>query len=383
MQPLVKLFAFLLLLVTLHAPARAQNAQVSVSTKLERDSVLVGDQVLFSVAVSMPPTIGVKFPNIVDTLGNGIEVIGKPLIDTTLTDGSATYTMRMLITAFDSGLHVIPELPLVLHYADQTDTVNSPMRPFLVTVMPHNPDVPDIFDIKPPMLEPITFAEVVPWVGLGMLLAAIVVLLIVYLKKRRQHKPFLKIFKPAEPPHVVALRELNKLKEQKLWASNNHKHYHTRLTDILRIYLAGRFAIDAQEKTTGEIIDELQKVDYQFNSLLADLNELLDFSDLVKFAKYTPNANENEQLLDFAIAFVNATKPVENQRVEDKSNVTTPGETLDAGNLSAKNATLLSENQVNTLDENPGEKPDGRPVEIGPKKGEADLGPNDDVTTDK
>lgn len=296
--------------------AQAQNAEVSVSTKLERDTILIGDQVVFSVVAKMPSIVKVKFPCVADSLGYGIDVIGKAQIDSSVSDGVTTYTMRMLITAFDSGLHVVPELFFALEHAGQVDTVHSPQRPFIVNIIPKSPDQKDICDIKPPMREPITFAEVAPWAGLGLLLIAIVVLLIIYLKKRKENKPFLKIFKPAEPAHVIALRNLNAIKEQKLWTSDNQKLYYTKLTDILRAYLEGRFGIDAQEKTSSEILGDLHNVGYNFGSRFQQLEDMLFTADLVKFAKHLPLVNENEQYLNFSIDFVNATKPED--KVEEK-----------------------------------------------------------------
>lgn len=337
---MIRQFKILLLLLMgcafpVLAQTQEQTAEVSISTKLERDTILIGDQIGFSIVAKMPSAVKVIFPQVTDTLGNGVEVIGRPAIDSAIANGVATYTMRMLVTSFDSGLAVIPGLAFRLQYMGQIDSIFSPQRAFIVNVLPPDPNKKDIFDVKPPMREPITFAEVAPWVGVGLLFIGVVVLIVLYFVKRKQNKPFLKIFKPAEPAHVLALRELEQIKEQKLWADENQKLYYTKLTDVLRAYLEGRFAIDAQEKTSSEILAELQNTDFNFGSRFQQLQDLLFTSDLVKFAKHLPLINENEQYLNFSIDFVNSTKPEDKPTEAEKTDaheVADAANTADASN---------------------------------------------------
>ena len=82
------------------------------------------------------------------------------------------------------------------------------------------------------------------------------------------------------------------------------------MSDILRTYLAGRFEVGAMEMTTDEIADALREVDIEHKSKM-DLLSVLHDADLVKFAKATPEASENELAYDKAFYFVENTKPVE------------------------------------------------------------------------
>ena len=82
------------------------------------------------------------------------------------------------------------------------------------------------------------------------------------------------------------------------------------MSDILRTYLAGRFEVGAMEMTTDEIADALREVDIEHKSKM-DLLSVLRDADLVKFAKATPEASENELAYDKAFYFVENTKPVE------------------------------------------------------------------------
>jgi hypothetical protein len=55
------------------------------------------------------------------------------------------------------------------------------------------------------------------------------------------------------PPHVWALKELDKLNQKKLWQSGEVKSYYSELTDIARTYIELRYKIPAMEKTTDEL----------------------------------------------------------------------------------------------------------------------------------
>ena len=145
--------------------------------------------------------------------------------------------------------------------------------------------------------------------AVALLLAGVIYLLVRYLHKRGKHLSDL--FKPAPPvpAHIVAIEALEKLRNEKLWQNNKHKQYYSGLSDILRTYLAGRFEVGAMEMTTDEIADALREVDIEHKSKM-DLLSVLRDADLVKFAKATPEANDNELAYDKAFYFVENTKPV-------------------------------------------------------------------------
>ena len=75
---------------------------------------------------------------------------------------------------------------------------------------------------------------------------------------------------------------------KKLWQDGRTKAYYSELTRILRGYLEGRFGISALEMTTRQITDELGRRDELDREGRQELGQLLQLSDLVKFAKATP-----------------------------------------------------------------------------------------------
>ena len=98
------------------------------------------------------------------------------------------------------------------------------------------------------------------------------------------------------------------LKEEKLWQGGQDKQYYTRLTDILREYLDGRFSINAMEMTSTEILDALRR-NNETRVVERHMKEILNVADFVKFAKMRPLADDNEASMRYAITFVEETKP--------------------------------------------------------------------------
>ena len=130
-------------------------------------------------------------------------------------------------------------------------------------------------------------------------------------------KGFGDLFKPAPPlpPHVAAIQALEALHNQKLWQNNRHKQYYSGLTDILRTYIAGRWGLGAMEMTSDEIIETMRQEELPDKARM-DLTAILRDADLVKFAKATPEAEQNEADYLKAYYFVEETKVAEESPAE-------------------------------------------------------------------
>ena len=98
-----------------------------------------------------------------------------------------------------------------------------------------------------------------------------------------------------------------------MWQEGKIKLFHSQISEIIREYLEKRYGVNALENTTDEIMQSIR-----YHGISQDqttkLNQILVLSDLVKFAKEQPLANENDMSLLNAIDFVKNTKMIiENQ----------------------------------------------------------------------
>ena len=323
---MLKLKYFLILLILLPSLKPAFAQQIKVSSSLERDSIWLGDQIKMILIAEYPVGTMVSFPQLNDSLGYGVEVLSRSSRDSSkLGDGILQMRQTYLITAFDSGPHPIKPFLFVGHTKITPDTLRS--NPLTLFVKVPNVDLKKGFaDIKKPYGAPVTFKEIAPWI-IGIILIAAIVFFILYaISRRRKNIPLFSLpAKPKLPPHVVALSELDKLKEEQLWQHDKVKDYYTRLTDIIRVYLEERYEVPAMEQTTQEILSDFKGENSQIKGkLFTGLQKTLDTADLVKFAKYTPLADENHFVLVHAYTLVEETKPEPSETV--KKPVTQPAE---------------------------------------------------------
>jgi hypothetical protein len=172
-----------------------------------------------------------------------------------------------------------------------------------------------IHDIKPPLDMPVKFGEFSGYLLVTLLIIGAVVMLIIWLVKRYKNRKQTLVVsnKPKEAPEVIAIRALEELQNEKLWQNNRHKLYYTRLTDIIRTYIDHRWDINSMEMTTSQTLEAVKKLIPE--DAKSQLSRLLTTADYVKFAKYTPDVEDNEMSWNDAYNFVEQTKA---QAVEEE-----------------------------------------------------------------
>jgi len=299
-------------------PVIVKSQYVEIRAKLDTDRVLIGDQFNLILLVSQPVGTEVRFPEIRDSLAGKIEVLKQGSIDTLLVNDRLELKCKILLTCFDSGLYEIPPLAFGIHSADWNDSLFSNPAFLAVNTVPLDSV---IMDIKKPIKVPVSFAEIYPYILIAIGLGALTYFTVYLLRKKKKKEPLFIAPKPQEPAHLIALRELDELKEAKLWQRNEFKQYYTRLTEIIRNYIERRFNIPAMEQTSYDILQEWKKTGYDDRKLYDVLKQLLNLADLVKFAKEKPVPSDNEINLENAYVFVRSTKPVVVDQEKSESQV--------------------------------------------------------------
>ena len=124
----------------------------------------------------------------------------------------------------------------------------------------------------------------------------------------KKKNPFAASAPKPVPPYERAIDELNKLRGEKLCENGQEKEFYTRLTDILRTYLHGRFGVNAMEMTSTQIRHAIQSNE-ETRLSKANMERVLETADFVKFAKVRPLPDDNVKAFNSAIQFVEDTKP--------------------------------------------------------------------------
>lgn len=286
---------------------KAYAQQTLVDVKVDSAAILIGEQTVLHLTVTTDRDKAVQLVIPRDTLMAGVEVLDIPKADTTLIDNDRMLIRQdLLVTSFDSSLYLLPPFKVI----DDIDTVYSNQVALKVSTVPVNADKPEEFyDIKEVWKPPFVLADYYPWI-FGILLALFLICVIGYVIQRiRNRKPIIPFKKPEPklPPHEQAMKELDEIKQQKLWQQGRNKEYYTLITDTLRRYIVDRFGINAMEMTSGEILDIIRK-QQEANSVYESLKQIMQLSDFVKFAKMNPLPDENDLSLMNAYLFINQTK---------------------------------------------------------------------------
>lgn len=304
-------WSFIGLLFLLGGNAVAQQRPL-IDVSIDSAAILIGEQTVLHLTVTADQDrpVQVIIPN--DTLMAGVELLNLSKADSTQIENNRLVIKQdLLITSFDSALYLLPPLKVI----DGVDTVYSNQVALKVSTLPVNAENPEeYFDIKQVWKPPFVWADYLP-ILLGILLVLLLAAVTWYGWKRWKEQKSLIPFKkegPKLPPHEQAIKELDAIKEQKLWQQGLNKAYYTQITETLRRYIDGRFGINAMEMTSGEILDLIRQND-EAKPLCENLRQILSLADFVKFAKMNPLPDENDLSLANAYRFVEQTKPVEEE----------------------------------------------------------------------
>ena len=294
---------------------------VEAISKISTDSLKPGERLILEINMKAPEGFEVAWPDFQDTLTAGIEILGKSPIEQIPLDKDGNVWMRqeLTLTMFDTGYQVVPPVKLSFKPRGDSTLFEASTPQHQVYVIPVQIDTTASF--KPfigPRQEPISFAEILPWIIGGLGLAAIIALIIwFFVYRQRKEKPTPIFQKPVIPPYSKALEELESLRHKKLWQNGKVKAYYSELTEIVRVYIEDQFKVPAVEMTTAEILRGIKPLKINTEAT-SKLEQTLQIADLVKFAKMQPSALENDLCLENMIVFVKESHA--NVAIQESSN---------------------------------------------------------------
>lgn len=295
------------------AAGRTDMDGVFLEPLQQRDSVLIADQLEYGFSLKgVEDGTDFGFPDYSKGFCEGVEVISPWKIDTlevhkgrkgspSLMDIRASVT----VTSFEEGDYVLPPVAVLRRTPEgAVDTLVFGSKTLQVKTMPVDTATFQLHDIKGQMKYPVTFRELLPYIA-GVILLAALVVLAVWLVRRYGRRGSAESARK-DPPHVVALRKLDSLRGNRLWAPEKQKAFYSGVTDALREYIVSRYGISAMEMTTAEIFSDLEGKNVP-DDLYEEMKSLFERADYVKFAKYVATEQENASAVPSAVKFVTMT----------------------------------------------------------------------------
>jgi len=300
-----KIFPGLIYLLLFASLTLAQDVKVKAFVDSSRYEV--GDFINFTIFVTYDENVSVSSPSIKDSLKE-IELLKVFPFGEEKKDGKVISTFKFLLSKYDSGDVFIPPLPISYSARGSKEKKVVLTNPVSFTVNTLAVDQrAEIKDVKEPIKIPLDWRLILLYILIGVVVLTAAYFVYRYYRKKRALKLGI-IPEIKKEPHEAALDELKLLEEKQLWQKGMIKEYHSEVTEIIRRYFEGRFRVPALELTTGEVIENLIKVE-DASEVLEITSGFLNNADMVKFAKFIPMNDINEEMMKQAYEIVNTTIP--------------------------------------------------------------------------
>lgn len=284
--------------------------EVRVLPSLEKNEILIGEQVNLKVRVVHDRSMKVRLVLPQDTLVSGVEVLDFRMVDSLeVNDRLKEAVYNVVLTSFDSAMYVLDNINVLV----QDSVFTALEKPtLLVNTIPVDLEHPEQFnDIKAEWKTPFVWKDYVAPALIVLLILLLVYLayrLWLYLRRRKDESSQAVPSIPLMTPYDEAIEGLYALKAKELWQKNQVKEYYTELTDILRTYILRVHGIATWDRTSSEILETFRS-QVDTGSSYEALHRILTMADLAKFAKYKPDVQDNIGILHLAETFVEQQKP--------------------------------------------------------------------------
>jgi hypothetical protein len=307
----VLLPAILCGLVTIPCTRAEEPApQVEIRVTPEASRATVGDRLRVRVQVLHPESVTISEP--VPVAGEGSTLLLEPLLRSVgdQKDGQKAEkdVFYYQAQAFETGTSHIPafRVPWRAVSGGEGTATSSPVPVEIISVLKGPQDAPA--DLKPPAEIP---RPPFPWrwailIALGILAAAAALFAWMRRKRPLPAQPELPSV-PALPAHEQAYRDLEALLAGSLLREGKIKQFHVELAEIVKRYVGARFDIEAMERTSEEILQDLRSVRVGMEPM-GVAREFFGATDLVKFARFRPVEDEIRRSVDRAYRIVDLTK---------------------------------------------------------------------------
>lgn len=299
-------------------------SQTSLKVSVDSAYLLMGKTTPLHIELIKPADAEGALLIPADTLADKVEILRALEADTSdIKNGRVEIRQDLTLQSFDSGTYILNPI----RYVQGNETISSNKLVLKVIPVPVDTlttihDYADVADVDRKLVDylPDFIADYGLWI-----LAVILLLLLGYFTMRRlmSGKKTTAEKVVVIPPYERAINALESLRADKLCEQGREKEFYTRLTDILRQYLHGRFGINAMEMTSTQIRHTLQ-ANEETRLSKRNMDRVLETADFVKFAKVRPLPDDNTAAFNSAMQFVEDTKPQPTPAPEaDGDNTTT------------------------------------------------------------
>jgi hypothetical protein len=298
LAPVLALLA-LLALCTLSAGAALAAGPVEARASVDRQTITLGDPFQLTVVVDAAADHQIVDPGVARVIGD-FELI-ETLPAQQETQGAGTrLVFRYRLTSFRLGDRVVPAIEV--GYVDPKGVRGvartEPQPISVASVARPGEDVSDIKPLKPqlevPGAPPVSTELLLALVGAA-LFAIAVIACFRLLQQLMAQSPPPEVLTPAQR----ALRELDRITALRLPEAGQYKTHYELVSACLRRYALEEFGLAAPQRTTRELLAELERSGAAVERA-AMLREVLSESDVVRFDHLLPGPERARDVVRIA-----------------------------------------------------------------------------------
>lgn len=259
----------------------------------------------FEIAVETESAFSFATPFAIEfTLPDGLEAAEETVqdfsFDWTLRQGK----IRISLIAFNAGTFEGARITLRAQSEDATATETLELPTLFAVLPPTNPgEKISLAGALTPGADDSDSSNYLWLAAIALPLIALAIL--IWQRNRKQHRSV-----PAIPPWIAAQNALSALKNEISAGQIGAIAAVTRLSDIVRHYLALRFGLSADAMSSQEFFASMERYDSPLAPAHKQfLREFLSAADLVKFAGFAATADQTQTAIDRAAALVRETVP--------------------------------------------------------------------------
>jgi hypothetical protein len=260
---------------------------IEITTSVDSATVYIGDLITYSISITRDSSYQLVPPPLGANLGAFDVKDYQPDVESRLDDGRVKSETIFKLSTFTTGDYIIPPVPVTFILKDGSRRVLlAEAVPIKVqSLLLNTDDSVDIHANKPQHEFVRSYAAYYLWGGILLFLVAANLLIWWWIRKRKRAMESA----DRRAPWEVAFERLARLEQEGWPAEGKFKEYYFELTELAREYLGRMYSADVLEMTTEEFLEYFRIVELPAG-MFDSCSGLLRHADLVKFAKYVPEA---------------------------------------------------------------------------------------------
>ena len=250
------------LLVSLAAPAAAQQVPVVARSELDRTVMTIGDQAVLTVTVELARGYELIEPGVPRAVGD-LEVVDTlTVLQSRLPTGTTRVQLRYLVSAFSLGPKIVPMIVVGYRGPDGATgraQTQGPLAVAIESVAAQGEDMTDIKPLKPPLPVGAPASDLSRIATLTALAAVAIALVVVLVLRLRRRSAAVELSPALHGAARRALTELEEVAELHLPEQGRTREHYDRLAGAVRRFIEGRYGIGAASRTARELRAEMER----------------------------------------------------------------------------------------------------------------------------